>query len=453
MPDSASATPDRTTAATASPPARPLRLLAVQAQDRMIPEHRVFKSLLEILPRFVDEEVASTGDGDGDTPVNVLLLQGVDTSTTVERGHTPIAGQFRRVPGVDVHEMRVGRLGRQDITTLARAMKVRDLLRVGVVQRGLPAVARRFRPDVVYSSQQRWDLRLAAPLARELGCPLVVHLHYTVGPWLGRGAVDALREAAMVIGVSDYIRDDAVAHGVPAGWARTLYNSIVVPPEAPADDRAAIRSGLRAELGLPDGAVLVGMAARLNKEKGQEELTRAMLPILARRPDAHLLLAGYEYPAGNGMAGRIKGSAEAHGVAAQVHLLGYRRDVSRILDGLDLFAHPSRAEPCPLAVLEAMAHGLPVVAWREGGPAEQIVDGQTGLLVEPMDIAGLTAALESLIADGEACARMGARGRERAAMVFSPERAGSSFLSLLELARQTGQTGQAGGGGGRRAAR
>jgi len=397
----------------------PLRLLAIQTSSEITPEARVLLSLLRALPAAAARRGA---------PVEVLLIQGVDRWAGTKEGYEA-AAHFRTLPGVRVHTVNVGKLGQPGTGGLARAMKVRDLVALRLDRGRMIEAARRFRPDIVYSAQQLWDLRLAAPLARALDRPRVVHLHYTVGPWLGRDALQALRDARMVIGVSGFIRDDAIRHGVPAERTRLLYNSIVAP-ELPAS-RDAAKSALRAEFGLPNDALVVGIVARLFENKGQVELLEAMLPILRRDRRVHLLLVGSEYPKPHGLTERLTETARASGVLPQVHLPGYRGDVPHILDGLDVFAHPSRSEPFSLAILEAMAHELPVVAWREGGPAEIIVDGQTGILVAPMDIDGLTGALDGLLGDGARRAAMGQAGRERALETFNPVIAGDGFLDAL----------------------
>lgn len=396
-----------------------LRLLAVQTSSALLPEARVLLSLLEALSRAAEE---------CGMVVEALLIQGVDARTRSPEGDEA-ARRFRALPNVRLHEINVGKLGQPGGGRLSRAMKARDLVALWLARGGMMETARRFRPDVVYSTQQIWDLRLATPIARALNRPQVIHLHYIVGPWLGRDTLPILRRADMVIGISSFIRDDAIRHGVPAERTRLLYNSIVAPELPPSRDAA--KSALRTDFGLPDDALVVGMVARLFENKGQVELLRAMLPILRRDRRVHLLLVGSEYPKPHGLTERLTETARASGVLPQVHLPGYRGDVPRILDGLDVFAHPSRSEPFSLAILEAMAHELPGVAWREGGPAEIIVDGQTGILVAPMDIDGLTGALDGLLGDGARRVALGKAGRERALETFNPVIAGDGFLDAL----------------------
>lgn len=404
-----------------------LRVLAVQSSSLLTSEVSVLHTLLENVQGLAQKQ---------DVELEVLLVQGIDVNASSGEGRD-VASLFARIPNVTVHEMPTGKLGRHDTPAIERALKVRDLVRLQRSRARLLKVAREFQPDLVYSNQQYWDLRVATPLAHSLGCPQVVHLHYTIGPWLGRNTVETLQQADMVITVSDYICDDAVDNGVPAERVYPLYNSIVVPPDMSPTQRAEAKRAFSAELAIPENSLLVGMTARLNPYKGQEELVRAMLPILQSDRRVHVLLAGSENPAGAGVPERITLLAQAHDVVSQVHLLGQRTDVPRILDVLDVFSHPSRRDPCPLAVLEASAHGLPVVAWREGGTAKLILDQDTGLLVQPMDIEGLTRALETLITDGPLRKSMGQKARARAATVFRPEIAASSFLSLLQSAAHT----------------
>lgn len=365
-------------------------------------------------------------------PPQTLLLQGISRAPGPPASRAA-ATLFSDLSDVRVLPVEVGYLGSSEPEEGGRLGKALDLLRLAAATPRLVALARRFHPDVVYSAQQKWDLRLATSLARWLGLPHVVHLHYTVGPWLGHGTVRALRNARSVICVSEFIRRDAGA-ALPDRTLHVLHNSVELPALATRAERAAAKERLCRELNLPHRTLLVGMNARLSPGKGQRTLVEAMAPILRRRRDVHLLLAGQEYPPRNGIEHQLRILANQLGVAWQVHLLGWRGDVGEILPALDVFAHPSRHEPFGLAVLEAMAHGLPVVALREGGSVELVADASSGILTEPGDTAGLTMAVDLLLADGRMRRRIGAAGRDRAASHFDREAAAVRFLSLLEEA-------------------
>ena len=124
------------------------------------------------------------------------------------------------------------------------------------------------------------------------------------------------------------------------------------------------------------------------------------------------LVVGGERP----WAERVMADARGQGV---LHRSGI--DPYEELAEWDVFVLPSRMDPCPLAVLEAMATGLPVVATRVGGIPEEVGD-DAGLLVEPEDVRGLAAAVLRLAGDPGLRARLGAPGRERVEGLFTLER-------------------------------
>jgi glycosyltransferase involved in cell wall biosynthesis len=110
--------------------------------------------------------------------------------------------------------------------------------------------------------------------------------------------------------------------------------------------------------------------------------------------------------------------AGSEGLSGRLLMLGYRNDVPAILSLLDLFAMPSYREGMPRALLEAMATGLPVVATDIRGCREEVVDGETGLLVPPRDHYALGEAMLRILSDGEMAARMGRAGRQRVVDLF-----------------------------------
>jgi glycosyltransferase involved in cell wall biosynthesis len=362
----------------------------------------------------------------------ILLLQGVDGGH--DQGHQA-ADVFGALGWVEVETFEIGGLGRGAGTAMARATKVIDLARLRVAHRRLHRLVEGFAPHLVYSAQQRWDQRIAVRLAELTRVPRVVHLHYTVGPWLGSNSVRSLMTADQVLAVSDFIREDAIAAGVRADRIFTVRNPARRPPmSAPDARRPGRRSAFRGELSISENALVVGMVGRLCPSKGQLELLDAVVPLLQTDGSVHLVFAGGEDPPGNGTSALLRRRAACAGVAPQVHLLGHRRDIPAVLDGLDLFAHPSRFEPFGLAMLEAMAHGLPVVAWEEGGAVEVVSHLETGILVTPMDLRALTEAISGLLADAGRRKEMGDAGRARVRNVFRADDAAQRFVELLDAA-------------------
>ncbi len=170
----------------------------------------------------------------------------------------------------------------------------------------------------------------------------------------------------------------------------TIENGIDGTPFAEAPGRAATR----ASLGIADDAPLIGTVARLQPEKGVDVLIDAVPEIARERPGAVCLVIGY----GDEEA-RLRARAEAREAAGRVRFLGARRDVPALLKALDCYALPSRREGLPMAVLEAMAAGCPIVATRVGGVPSALVDGKSATLVPPEDPRALARAVVELLAD------------------------------------------------------
>ncbi|TMM23846.1 MAG: glycosyltransferase family 4 protein [Actinobacteria bacterium] len=159
-----------------------------------------------------------------------------------------------------------------------------------------------------------------------------------------------------------------------------------------------------------DGRALVaGAVTNLEVWKGIDLLLEAAA--LARSP-VRLEIYGT-----GSQRDSLERQARELGVDTRFH--GFVADLRKPLAGLDVLVQPSRADNFPLAVLEAMAAGLPIVGARVGGIPELVLDGETGLLVEPEDAAALAAALDSLAESRERREALGRRARERVAESFS----------------------------------
>jgi glycosyltransferase involved in cell wall biosynthesis len=183
-----------------------------------------------------------------------------------------------------------------------------------------------------------------------------------------------------------------------------------VDPEQPVRSREAVRG----ELGLDDRPVAI-IVARIDGHKGHENLLRA-LALLKRSPACPMLLI-----VGDGSEKRrMELLAVQLGLDPErARFLGYRSDIADLLAACDLFVLPSDSEGLPLSVLEAMAHGLPVVATRVGGIPELVGDGRTGLLVPPGDVSALAAALARLTVFPDLRLQLGEAGAARVRDEFS----------------------------------
>ena len=129
--------------------------------------------------------------------------------------------------------------------------------------------------------------------------------------------------------------------------------------------------------------------------------------------------------------------AASLGLAGVVHFLGPRPDVPDLLNAMDIFVLPSYSEGMSLALLEAMAAGLPVIATAVGGTPEVVTDGENGLLIPPRDAEALAGALERLLADPALAQHLGANARAHVREHFSLDRLGREINRIYgELVKQ-----------------
>ncbi len=191
-----------------------------------------------------------------------------------------------------------------------------------------------------------------------------------------------------------------------------------------------LRAQVRASLGTPAERVVVIVVSRLVRHKGHPELLAAM----AQVPDAELWVVGDRLASDHGetLDAAFEAAARPDALGLRLRRLGYRTDVAALLAGADIFALPSHFEGLPMSVIEAMLCGLPVVATAIRGPREQVLDGETGLLVPPRAVDALAAALRRLAAAAPRRRRLGAAGRERALALYDEARVVSRTVELLD---------------------
>lgn len=161
---------------------------------------------------------------------------------------------------------------------------------------------------------------------------------------------------------------------------------------SPGDDYETIRTAKRKELGIGDNDILMLSVGELNKNKNHEVMLRAMAELGDKR--IKYVVAGR-----GALAEYLNGLASNLGIADQVQLLGFRTDVMVLLKAADVFVHPSFREGLSVAVMEAMASGLPVICSRIRGNTDLIDEGKGGYLFSPADCGELRNVLEQ-IADG-----------------------------------------------------
>ena len=213
----------------------------------------------------------------------------------------------------------------------------------------------------------------------------------------------------------------AAGLGIAQSRIEVVHNGIEVAPLPDAGAATELRRAARAALGVPAAGDLLVAVGNLYPVKDHATLVRA----LARTPEARVAIAGR-----GGEESALRELAAELGVSDRLHLLGLRDDVERVFAAGDVFVQPSRSEGLPLAVLEAMAAGLPVVASRVGGMPEAVRDGESGYLVPPAEPEVLADALRKVLEAPDRGLSLGRAGWERVRSDFSLDHMTARYRAL-----------------------
>lgn len=224
------------------------------------------------------------------------------------------------------------------------------------------------------------------------------------------------------VAVSDFILERLRAYP-HAGSLRRIYNGIDPSQYTPLDSSSARRE---------NGDLTVVFGGRLIRGKGCDYLIEAVGLLRSTRP-WKLLIAG-DGPE----RARLESLAHSAGVGGLVEFLGLRHDMPTLWQAADVAVVPSAEfiEACPMTPLEAMAAAKPIIATRNGGLPEIVIDGETGILVAPGDAAALAEALDAYAGDPALRLAHGARGQARVNEHFNITGCAQAYLDLFtELAR------------------
>ena len=249
--------------------------------------------------------------------------------------------------------------------------------------------------------------------ARLAGTRCVVHQR---GYGYGRESNRLLaRWADVVICCSDDVRRDLASLGVEPREGLVTVHDGLDPVELRSRVSGSPR-GVREDFGVAETAPLVGMVGNIKEWKGQHILVEALALLAPRHPGLRCLIVGQvaRIDEDGAFAARLAERIRSAGLEATVTLTGYRPDVPRIMNALDVVVHASiDPEPFGMVVVEAMALGKAVIATDHGGPREILAHGESGLLVPPGDPTALAGALDGLLRDPARRERLGAAARHR----------------------------------------
>jgi len=262
------------------------------------------------------------------------------------------------------------------------------------------------RPHIVHA-----NTLLSLPealVARSCGIPLVLYVHELppAGPKRAAAYHLAAHTADVLVGVSE-----AVTAMLPTAAGRTpvhtVHNGVPIPPD---------------DLGPVDGPFVVGTVGTVSRVKGTDTFLRAARTALTQRPSLRFEHVGSPDLHRDGeLDAELHGILGEHGGAPDIAMLG-SRPASIAIRGWSVFVLTSRSEGFPLATLEAMALGLPVIATTAGGVPEQIEHLRTGILVRPDDHEAVATWIVRLHDDEDLRLRIGQGGRERVRADFTVAR-------------------------------
>lgn len=289
--------------------------------------------------------------------------------------------------------------------------------------RELAAIFRRHRVSVVHSHEFTMAF-CGAWAARRARIPHLITMHG------GRYYATRLRRRVALRAAVTFSRGlVAVSQRLAALLARDLWiprarittiaNGVRFIPAA--------TSTLRSELALSNGAPLAVTVGNLYPVKGHTHLVEAVARLTPTHPDLHVAIAGR-----GDLAGALERQAREAGLAERVHFLGLRNDIANVLAGSDVFVLPSLSEGLPIALLEAMFAGRPIVASAVGDVPVALANGAAGLLVPPADPAALADAIQRLLTQPFEARRLATTAQARAAAEYDVDRMVERYAELYQ---------------------
>ncbi len=333
-----------------------------------------------------------------------------------------------------LEDLLYGGTQRQALELARRLDKSRFAVELWVLRRGddLLPVAKEYGLPVTYLSRAGWvDPKSLLRLGRRLWTnPPDILMLLTVIPNIWGRLLGRLARVPVIVGncrggAAPWRQHERVlwpfAHHILCN-SQILKDFLVSRYGLPPARLTVVPNGVDTDFfkpgnnGRPEGPQVVLSVARLVPDKDHDTLLAAFSRLAGQHPGAELWLVG------NGPRREsLEKQARDLGLAGQVKFLPATHDIRKLYHQADIFVLSSVAEALPNVILEAMAAGLPVVATRVGGLPEAVVPEDTGFLVNPRDVAGLTASLARLLDDPETGRSLGRRGRERVLAQFSFE--------------------------------
>lgn len=293
------------------------------------------------------------------------------------------------------------------------------------------------KPDIVVTRDRRGNF-LGIPAAKRAKVPVIISTETTQmhsATTVIRRMRDRVFHPVLLFLVSLTDAFVAISNNVKENWkfvSRFTKIKVIYPPFNLEKYHQAVSAGNRA-LYMSRDFPTIGYIGRLSEEKGPHYLIRALPQIRQKFPLVKLLIAG-----AGAMENALRALAKSEKVEDRVFFLGFQDNTFKVLQQMDLLVVPSRSDGCPVAILEAMAMRLPVIATRVGGIPELITD-EVGLLVPPRNYENLADSIISLVSKPELMRSMGEAGNKLAFTKFSPLSYIKQYEELyFELLRKKG---------------
>lgn len=227
-----------------------------------------------------------------------------------------------------------------------------------------------------------------------------------------------------LVAVSQEMYHQIVAHpGLSARRVTTIRNAI----ECESYYVPGQRDSCRLEFGLTSESQVIGYAGRIEKQKRVDVLLEGFSLVLARHPQARLMIIGE-----GGPRPKLEAFAASLGISHAVIWTGFRQDIPRLLAAMDVYVQPSANEGLPLSILEAMAASKPIIATNVGGVPEALEDGRTGILIPPGSPAVIATSICELLDRPDKRAVLGLAARDHAVKHFGVKRMIEEYRQLYE---------------------
>ena len=351
-------------------------------------------------------EIVGNGIVGGMESVVQRLVEGLPRERFEIRALVPFEGVFSermRALGVDCHA-----LAMPENPLWSSILDACALVRSGAI-------------DVIHAHLTNAHL-LAALVGRLTMRPVLATIH---GRQLGVADLEAHRLADTHLHtVCRSSELHALGLGVDRSRLSCIPNGVDTQRFRPGERSAALRRELIGDA--TDNAALVGFVGRLSPEKGPEVFVRAALMLRERLPSARFVIVG-DGP----LRETMRTLAEQYRLADRLHFAGVRDDMTEVYRAFDLAVSTSHSEAMPLAIMEALASGVPVVATRVGGVPDLIEHGGCGWLCEPGNFDSVAARIAALIEHPAERQRMARRARERVVLHFDVRQQVEATARLL----------------------